>query len=355
VFQAVRSWFERRQILRELRVDDGQRGGGYRKYVDEELSLARDVLDCGDRDQARAIWVKLRALDPQAVAYSPAGLRLLLDLGGFDEADAMMRDGHKQHPSHPHFPSGGAQTAYRRGDFEEALRRCKSMRRKFSHIAAGYTIATACLNDLGRLEEAEAMMEMAVRKLPRDLDVLVEYARYAVSRKDWNEAVRRWQLVSRESNDFLGLIGVAQALREMGRYDEAEEKALEAHTRFPKVMWPVVELATIASARGDFDKAVEHYKFSIKEFPFFYVAYTLGAEAARHAGQVATADEILGLAVTRLRSHLGAHLEYARNAHRRCDWPAAVERWALVRDRFPDCDEGREQEAQALTAVGQKS
>jgi tetratricopeptide (TPR) repeat protein len=328
-------------------VQDRQRSDGYQRYFSEQLGSAREAFDCSAHKQALTLLNGIIDFSPTMAMNSREALKLLLDLGRFDEAEMMMQNGLRRYPSRPHFACGSAQTAHRRGDLEEALRRCEVARRKFPHASDGYTIATACLADLGRDHEAEAMIAQAVRKLPRDFDAVVAYARYAVRRQDWEEALRRWQLVKRRFNHFLGPVGIAQSLREMGRYDEAEEMAAEACRHYSTDTWPFVEFAAVASAKGDFDMATARWKDIRLAFPFFSLAFTAGAEAARRAGRDAEADAILELAVYRLRSDLSVHLEYARNAHRRGHWPAAVERWASTREQFPDCVEAREQEANA--------
>jgi tetratricopeptide (TPR) repeat protein len=338
--------------LRELRAVERQYNHGHEMVFAAQIDRAREAFDRGDREQALTIWHRTRALFPELSMTSEGALQLLLNLGAFDEADALIQKGWRRYPRDAHLARGYVRVAYKRGNQEEALRRCEIVRRKSPRIAEGYTTAAACLTDLGRHQEAEAMIERAVRKLPRDYDVLVDHARHAVHRKDWQEALRRWEAVkSSEADRGLGLGGVAQCLREMGHYDEAEGIATEMCERFPTNPWGYAELAAIAAARGDLEGAAQRWEVARKRCPFFVTAYTTGAEAARRVGREAEADEILGVGARLLRSDLGVHLEYARNAHRHGDWPTAVERWALVRERFPECAEAREQEARALAAM----
>ena len=62
------------------------------------------------------------------------------------------------------------------------------------------------------------------------------------------------------------------------------------------------------------------------------------------------ADEVMRVAVTRFPQDIAVHLEYAGNAHQRGEWTTAAERWALMRERFPECIEAREKEMEALAA-----
>jgi uncharacterized protein HemY len=224
------------------------------------------------------------------------------------------------------------------------------LRRKFPRVVEGYTVAAACLTRLGRENEADAMIEQAARRFPREFEIIVARARNAVRRKDWPNAFHRWESIRNQFDHFLGPVGMAQSLREMGRHAEAKELAMAASDQFPTVPWTYAELANIAAAEGDFNETRQHWETARSRCPDFVMAYTAGAEAARQVGQEAEADKILGLAVMRLRFNLDLHLEYVRNAHHRGDWDAATERWALVSDRFPECTEARERDAEARAA-----
>jgi tetratricopeptide (TPR) repeat protein len=362
LFGFLTSWINRRRAFREFRVLGEQSRSDFRLYLEEEIREARKAFAAGDRERAITIWSKIRGLVQEPSQSSMPALSLLLDLGYFDQAEAMMQGCRKRYPHHAGFAVGCAEVAYRRGAVQEALCRLRAVQRRFPSIGKGYTIATACLIKLGQLQEAEAMIEHAVRKLPQDLDVLVEYARLAERRQDWPEAIRRWkeaQQVCRRSAGMVErhrepsvLLSIAACIRSAGRYAEAEEVATRVLSQMPGYQSAYIELAHIATAKGDFDVAARHWSGIRKRSPLLAVAYTAGADATRRSGREAEADEILEQAVRRFRSDLAVHLAYARSAHRRADWPTALERWGMVRERFPDCDEAHKQEACALAAAG---
>ena len=339
VFGFLTDWLDRRRALRNFRRPAAPPETDFTEYADEQIGLARDALAAGYPAGALAIFNKIRPRFPQRIVGTRAGRKVLLDLGFFDDAEALVLEARKRYPRYSDFAVGYAEVAFRRGDLPEALRRLKTVRRKFALVAEGYTIAAACLRRLDRPEELEAMMRRALRKLPNDLEVLVEHARQAEYLMDWEAALQRWQAAREHSDTLLILINISACLRMVGRYAEAEAAAKSISSRFPSDHSAYIELAKVAMARGDFEEAARRWETLRMRNPFVSIAYTAGADAARHAGRDAEADEILGKGVGQLSSDLDVHLEYARSAQRRSDHAAAAERWALVHERFPNCDE----------------
>lgn len=348
MFQTLGIWFNRWRSIFELRLIDRRYSNEYESFFHEQIALAEQAVDGGDPKRALKIWHEMRGPFRRKAARSPPALRLLLKLGAFDELDDLMQEGLRLDPQLEHFAQGYVQVAQKRGDLREAVRRCEIARKKFPHLADGYSVAAECLIELERPEEAEALMERAVHKIPSALHVLTTYARLAERRKDWEEALRRWEPVRSQFDHIYGHNGVAECLRRLGRLDEAEKVAIEACDRFPTEPWAFAILAAIAADRGDLDEACRRWDNARRRRPHFHYAYKAGAEAERRAGREDKADEILATGVAMVRGDLDLHLQYAQNAHRRRDWRVAAERWALVRKRFPDCAEARKGEAEAL-------
>ena len=313
---------------------DGSRG-----YFEDQIDRARNALDGGDREVALAIWDQTRRLFPKISAISKLAINLLLDLGSFDELLVIIEEGQKHYPGHAQYAVGRAAISQRRGDPQEALRLSEIVRRKFPDTIEGYTIAAACLGKLGRPQEAEAMITQAVHKFPNNFETLVEYARCAMSRHDWQKALQRWEETKRQFNQTTVSINIAECLRRLGRHDEAEEVAVDLSKQFPGNPWVFVELAHIATAKGDLQSAIRYWEIARNRNPYFASSYIEGAEAARKIGRNADADAILIDGIARLKLDLDVHLEYARNAERSGDFTAAIERWALVKQRFPGCAE----------------
>ena len=344
-------WLDRRRALKEMRKAQRDDSRDYKDMFNLQVEAAQHALDRGEPGKAVEHWTKTRTRFPDLAMKSPAALDLMLDLGRFDEAEQMMREGQKSQPTQPAFPLGYARIAQRRGDIEEAVRRCEALLRKFPDCAAGYTLAADCLETLERRDDAEALLGRGVQKLPKDFKILCAHAMHAEQRGDFATALERWRLVERSDHPIVGILAIGRCLMALRRYAEAEEVLNEASERFPTNGYTVTSMARLHTLKGNADEAMRAWKLARERFPGLLAAYTGGAEAAREFGHDAEADEILREATERFPYELAPHLDYARAAHRRRDWAAAAERWSLTAERFPNNAEASERLAEASAAL----
>src|SRR3984957_10827871 len=77
-------------------------------------------------------------------------------------------------------------------DWEQALAYWAQLREYFPERGDGHVRPIQALWLAGRIDEAEAMAETSLRRLPQDPDALVLHAWLAVTREDWPEGARRW-------------------------------------------------------------------------------------------------------------------------------------------------------------------
>jgi predicted Zn-dependent protease len=356
----VREWLEARRALREFRDTPAARGHGrdFRGYFRDQIKLAQDAHFRGNDAQALEIWRHMRRRFPDLCLRSKIGLPLLVSLGCHDEVEALIEEGRRLAPDHKElYATVAASNSRGLGDFDEALRRCMLLQTRFPNVASGYTIAASCLTDQGRDVEAEVILTKGLNKLPGASEILVMLAHGAMRRKDWVEALSRWEAVrdraeGENRDDIQWRYGMAHALCELERYEEAEAVATEAVNRHPTNPWAYVELATIATNRGDLNEAAQRWDTCRRRCPYFGLAYLRGFELARDRGLSAEADQILELGVRQMRYDLNLHVRYARHAEERGDQMAAEERWALVRERFPNHREERTPVRERAVASG---
>jgi tetratricopeptide (TPR) repeat protein len=352
-FAAWRSWRDRRLILRDVRRHAADARELDHFKVKDQLTYANAALDNNDQRQATEIWTKLVADYPSDALQSPLALRVLIRLRRYDEAATIMRNGQRRHPGDPNFLQGLAQIAQAKGDHDEAILLYAQLRKRFPGMMAGYSSAAESLRIMKRLPEAEELVAKAMKQFHLEVVPFLEYARLAVLREDWEEALRRWQPVREQFGHFIGFVGAAQALCRLGRYPEAEELLQAARYRFGVESGPLSEYARVAEAKGDAAEVVRRWKDVLYRFPLDMSVYVFAAEAFEKFGEPAEAEATLRAAIDRFPTQLRPMLDLARllvNKHR--DFPGAVEAWAAVRRVFPDNEEAYTSGAEALRRAG---
>ena len=158
-----------------------------------------------------------------------------------------------------------------------------------------------------------------------------------MKRKDWPVTLRRWTSIWDRRQHPTASLGIAQCLREMGRYDEAEQILAEALKR-PRqdaiACW--TEMALIAEGRGDWAEAAVRWEDVRKRAPSTLDAYCRGALALGKCDREAEVEPILHEATQRFASEAQPWIDYARAAERRGSTDEAEERWEQVRLKFPN-------------------
>jgi tetratricopeptide (TPR) repeat protein len=300
LYSAWQEWWQRRAILRDIRRRQGDQRERDRFVVRDLLEEALAATELNDNHKATAIWTSTRERFPAEIRKSPLALGLLLKLKLYDEAQVLMREGRKKHPTEVFFATGLASVALKRGDYDAAAEHYAAVRRQFPGVWVGYTLGAQALIASDRLEEAEAVAEQAMKKFPEEIAGFLEYARLAVHREDWTEAMRRWTIIQDRFKDrVFGALGRAQALVKLGRYDEADEVITAARFRFSSDSGLLAESARCAQARGDVPEAVKRWKRRIERAPMEAYGYYDAARAFKGMGELVEAEAILQAAIER--------------------------------------------------------
>ena len=170
-----------------------------------------------------------------------------------------------------------------------------------------------------------------------DVNRLAQAAWDAMQRRDWDEAIQRWEAVRAASPDRAdGYIAACHALREAGRLDDAEAVGLEAVTRFPESPDALTAHAWVATTREDWAEAGPRWKAAQNRFPERADVYLWPTQALRRAHRLDEAEVMSTEAVRRIPADPEILTEHAWIAMGRWDWEAAVRRWEAVRAHNPD-------------------
>jgi tetratricopeptide (TPR) repeat protein len=346
------AWRERRQAFRDH--DHIQMQEGWNLAGDESNLVNRAKVSAliDDLASAQRYWEEALVRYPNFAKTSHDALDILLRLRRYDEAEALMLEGKKRDPRSPFYAGAYALVAEHRGNVAEALVRWTRVRKKFPGYWMGHVHSAACLRQVGQVAAAEGLLRKAVETFPTEVRAFVEWARVADQRQDWLESIRRWDLLRTQFGSSAGVLGVAQALRELGRGDEADARLKEAHSRFPlDVAIPTLR-ARLAYERGDKEGALWLWAEVRRRFPLVPIGFQRGIDLLKELGRHEDAETIALAAIDRFPAQAWPAVEYASLAHKRQDWEAAVARWEAVRTGWPDRQDGFLSAAQALAALG---
>jgi tetratricopeptide (TPR) repeat protein len=295
----------------------------------------------GDWPEALRRWAVVRERFPdQTQAYTGAALAHR-NAGDFDAADAMLQAAMQRFPNIVSLTFEHGWVAHIRHDWPEAARRWETVRMRAPDVQVGYTAGATALRELGRMDEAVALLDEAARRFPGELKVTIEQAWLAQARRDWPEAARHWDAVRAQLPDEeAGYTAGARALREQGRADEAERLLREAIARFPDRRSPLTEYAWLAYISYEWPEAAERWAAVRARFPDHAEAYALGARALGELRRYEEAEPLLAEAMALLPNAADIASEHAWVAYHQKRWPEATERFGQVRKRFPNHPDG---------------
>jgi predicted Zn-dependent protease len=184
--------------------------------------------------------------------------------------------------------------ASERKDWPEAVRRAEMFAARAPRSPLAWIARMDALRGAGRHEDLIAVMRQALRRLPREPDILAAWAYEAFGRKNWAEAARRFEPVRRVAPHRVdGYEVAANALIEDGRPDEADALIAEGLRQQPEawMMWRAAAL--IGTRLGKLDEAICRWEAMRTQFPAEPVGFLHGAEALAQAGRSEEAVELI--------------------------------------------------------------
>ena len=116
------------------------------------------------------------------------------------------------------------------------------------------------LRRAGHFDEADAAFAADYDTHAGDTEFRANYAEVAASRKDWQEAARRWEGILARFPDVAAFWSMAAtAYRETGRLAEAEELLARAAAEDPENADLSVQIALTAEKASDWPRAIHHW------------------------------------------------------------------------------------------------
>lgn len=357
IFDAIRAWSERRQILRQIFAEQRVEKERDKARFAAILERLEAVMAADQYNTAKSIWQEIQTRFYSLAIQSPKLFKVLLTLHLYHDAERLMSDGLARYPTDQFYFVGQARVAQLAGDIALALERWAVVRKKFPNLAEAYAQTAACLVSADRIEEAEQMLAKGIRVSRDDVFCLIEYAKIAESRGNFDEALLRWQHLRDVQNEpghpsyQNGTLGLAKCLRTMGRLDEAEAILQPFVGRFGVQEMPLMELARIAEAREDWDEAIRRWQRVKNSFPLMMEGYLRQIDNFKKVGRTDHIESVLCEVIERFPDALGPAQDYALIAQERGDPVEAAQRWLMVVQRFPDCEIAYFHGAKTLTAA----
>lgn len=355
ILERVRAWRERRSALHEIAVRRAIEHDGRQISVASDIAAANLAVARGDNEAALRICAHVRQVQPDTPSAYLLPVRILHKLQHFEEANALIETARRRFPAEGDIARFWAISAQQSGDLAGAILRWQQVRKEFPGYIRAITGGARCLVLAGRLDEADTLISEAVQRFPKEDELTIESATLAVRRRDWPEALLRWQRVAdRSPGSMQALLGITRSLCELQRHDEAEALLKARRMDFGVQPQPSIEYARLAERRRDWPEAAQRWAWVHEMFPQNFVAYVGLARAWLAQQRFDEAQALLEEAMAKFPEDAQVSVQYAEVAHRRRDWPEAVRRWEIVRQQLPEQPVGYRQGVAALIASGRK-
>jgi tetratricopeptide (TPR) repeat protein len=209
-----------------------------------------------------------------------------------------------KYPTSPAPLSRWTGVAMGEGDWPEVIRRAAVVRERFPRNIYGYLAGARGLSEAGRFDEADALLEAAMRLMPRQSRVFIDHGMIAHRRRDWPEACRRWaQVEARFPDEPIPGTWHGLALLEMREWDAADAKLGDSCARFPASRDASIFYAEVAHRRGHWQEAAQRWGSVRARFDNCIQGYARGSEALRRAGRIDEARAVVARGATVFPSH----------------------------------------------------
>jgi tetratricopeptide (TPR) repeat protein len=237
--------------------------GGVRHALARQAEALSDWLTAVDH------WRVALAIDPDVWWVRTALTVALAQTGRTGEAETILLDRQRSHPSEVAAFIDYARLAQERGDREISAVRWQVVLERFPDRIGGYVGVLRSWREAGRTEDAVAVLAQALRRFPESETIMLEAARLARRMGRTAEALQILALVRGHFPQLIAAYAeAAEVLRDEGRLDEAQALLSEALVRFPDPWWLWRVMGSVIEVRGDWAAAVAHWAEMSRRFPY---------------------------------------------------------------------------------------
>lgn len=214
--------------------------------------------------EAHRRWEEVRAQLPGETRPWIESATALTNAARTDEADALLSQGMAQHPGSLDIAFHGALHAARHLSAEVALSRWQRVREIFPDFTAGYTFGAQTLQDNGKVQEAEALIDAAAERFPNNLEVIRTSAEIAVRRGELAVGAARFEAAVRLNPGDISIVRRwIETLDALQRHDDARAALDEALRLWPRDPAFLKRRATLDIKTGHFAGALDLWRSAI--------------------------------------------------------------------------------------------
>jgi tetratricopeptide (TPR) repeat protein len=329
-------------LLHSHRFDEADRvlGEAVRRFPESEEALTSYAWVAHNQHnwpEALKRWEQVIAKFPQLRDPRRLATQVLMDLGRFDEARTVLAPALRMFPDDRAIAIVSGWLATRRRDILEADRIWGSVRDRFPDCADGYRGHALALREVGRLDEAEAMLLEGARRFPLDSVIAMDLALIPERKHNWSLASERWRGVRSRFPDLVeAQIGLGNSLLREGNASEAAAVYEEGLRRFPDDIDMAAAQARLAAGANDWPRALELWT-AVKDRFADSPAGSLGlGQTLRDCGELERSVNVLGEALRRFAGDIELEVQLALTLSAQRLWPQALARWESLKRRFPN-------------------
>ncbi len=317
------------------------------------IEYARMADERGDWPVAADRWHAVAEVAPH-LPDGPVGQAVALQrLGRVGEAEAVLAELVQHFPEQPNALHDLARLSERRADWASAESWWRAYVALDSRHWWSYAALASAVCRQGRDAEAEAILHEGLARFPDQADLLAEYARFAETRNDWAEAIRRWDdVITRYPAAWAGYGGKVAALARMGHDAEADAALLAYGALLPEDPGALHDLGRRAERVQDWQAAEAAWRGFLRHEQRMDWGYIGLAQALARQDRLAAAARVLDDAMQRLPGSAELAIQAARVSEARGRFAEAAAHWRNVARLSPTTPDGAIGEASALARLG---
>ncbi len=213
-------------------------------------------------------WAEVRRRFPQNPAGYLYGSWDLRDSGRLEDAAALLAIAEELFPDDQSVLSERALAESRLRRADAMVAAWARVREKFPASGAGYGGGAEAFRDLGRLEEAEALIAQGRELFPQDRGIGFTWADMAMRRSAWVEAAERWlALLQTFPDDLHCLVQAHRSLALAADHDRADVIIARARALAPNDFNVAFQWGLGAEQRADWPAAISRWSELRAAFP----------------------------------------------------------------------------------------